>query len=158
MSGGSLKVALAASLVVNVFALGALGGLAYARLRPGPARGSVMTQAAAALGPAEQVAFRRMLRDRLVQDRPLIRDSRQARRRAMDQLAAPAFDPAAVAASLAQARSDDTAVRAHVEEGVARFAAGLSPAERAAFADGFRKAALAKWIANHPGKTAPAAP
>ena len=34
----------------------------------------------------------------------------------------------------------------------------LSPAERAAFADGFRKAALARWIANHPGKTAAPAP
>jgi len=76
----------------------------------------------------------------------------------MDQIGAPAFDQAAVNASLAQARADDPAVRAHLEEGVTAFAEGRSPAERAAFADGFRKAALSRWIANHPGKPAPAAP
>jgi uncharacterized membrane protein len=161
MSGRSLKIALAASVVVNVFTIGAVGGLVYERLQPKAVRaapGNLVVQAAAALTPAEQAAFRQMLRERMVQDRPLIRESRQARRRAMDQIGAPAFDQAAVNASLAQARADDTAVRTHIEEGVTAFAAGLSPAERAAFADGFRKAALARWIANHPGKTAAPAP
>ena len=160
MSGRNLKIALAVSVVVNVFTIGAVGGLVYDRLqqKPRAATSNLMVQAAEVLTPAQQTAFKQMLRQRTIEDRPLSRDSRQAKRRAMDQLGAPVFDAAAVGASLARARSDDLAVRTHIEEGIVTFTGGLSPAERAAFADGFRKAALARWIANHPGKTPPAAP
>ena len=157
MSGG-LKIGLAASLVVNVFTLGALGGLLYIYGPWRPARPPInpnpMVRAADALPATEQAAFRQMLREHVAQDRPVIRDSRQAKKRMVDLLAAPTFDQAAVSASLAQARADDIAVRTHLEEGVVDFAAHLSPADRATFANGFRKAALARWMANHPGAKA----
>ena len=159
MSGRGLKIGLAVSLVVNVFAIGALGGLIYVRSLPARAPGNPnpLVRAADVLSPAQQAAFKQMLRQHVVQDRPTIRDSRQAKRRMLDQIAAPTFDRAAVSASLAQARADDVAVRMHLEEGVVDFAAQLSPADRATFADGFRKAALARWKANHPGSKPPPA-
>jgi uncharacterized membrane protein len=161
MSGRGLKIGLAVSLVVNVFTLGALGGLLYVHgvwqpVRP-PANPNPMVRAADVLSPTQQAAFKQMLRQQVAQDRPTIRDSRQAKRRMVDLLAAPTFDQAAVSASLAQARADDIAVRTHLEEGVVNFAANLSPADRVTFADGFRKAALARWMANHPGATKPPA-
>jgi len=159
MSGRALKIGLAASLVINVFAIGALAGVIYVRSLQPPARApgnpNPMVRAADVLSPAQQAAFRQMLRQQVAQDRPTMRDSRQAKRRMLDQIAAPTFDQAAVSASLAQARADDIAVRTHLEEGVVNFAANLSPADRAAFADGFRKAALARWMANHPGGKTP---
>ena len=159
MSGRGLKIVLAVSLAVNLFTVGAIGGLVYVGSRRQAARsaaiGNPLVRAADALPPAEQETFRQMLRRHVVQDRPTIRDSRQARRRLMELLAAPAVDRAAVGAALAQARADDSAVRAHLEDGVADFVAGLSPTDRAAFVGGFRKAALARWVANHPAAKGP---
>jgi uncharacterized membrane protein len=159
MSGPGLKIALTVSLVVNVFTVGALGGLIYMRSLPQPARpgANPLVRAADNLSQADRDAFKVMLRQHVVQDRPTIRDSRQAHRRAMDLIGAEPFDRAAVSAVLAQARADDFAVRTHLEEGVLDYAAKLSPADRAAFADGFRKAAIARWMANHPGAKAPPA-
>ena len=117
-----------------------------------------LVRAADVLPAAEQAAFKQMLRQHVAQDRPVIKDSRQAKRRMVDLLAAPVFDRAAVSAALAQARADDIAVRTHLEEGVVDFAARLSPVDRAAFAGGFRKAALARWMANHPGAKPPPGP
>ena len=162
MSGRGLKIGLAVSLAVNLFALGALGGLVYVRTLSqaahAPANPNPLVRAADVLAPDQQAAFRQMLRQHVVQDRPTIRDSRQAKRRMVELLAAPTFVRAAVSAALAEARTDDVAVRAHLEEGVVDFVARLSPADRAAFAGGFRKAALARWMANHPGAKAPPAP
>jgi uncharacterized membrane protein len=154
MSRSGLKIALAASLVVNVFTIGAIGGLVYIGAQIGAARVAArqnpLVRAADDLTPANQAAFKQTLRQTMALERPTMGDSRLARRRTMDLFEATAFDPAATKAAMAQARADDLQVRARLEEAVVDFAARLTPAERHALADGFRRRAIARWVANHP--------
>jgi uncharacterized membrane protein len=154
MSRSGLKIALAASLVVNVFTIGAIGGLVYIGAQIGAARAAArqnpLVRAADDLTPTNEAAFKLALRQTMTVERPAIADSRLARRRAMDLFEAPSFDPAATKAAMAQARADDLQVRARLEEGVVDFAARLPTTERRALADGFRRRAIARWVANHP--------
>jgi uncharacterized membrane protein len=154
MSGRLAKILLAASLVLNLFFIGAMGGVMIIRHRA-LARTDPLLSAADALAPAQRDAFRAMIASQLASIRPQMRDARQARRQAMARIESDPFDRADAGANLARARTDDAAARGRIEESILNFAATLSPRQRAAFVGGLRRAALARWAASHQGAARP---
>ncbi|RAS23434.1 periplasmic heavy metal sensor [Paraburkholderia bryophila] len=144
MNGRSLKFVLAASLVVNVFLLGAIAGGAYQWLAAHRATADVPAQqralrfAAAPLSAERQKAFIDGLKQARREGRDYAREGKEGRREVLRLLAAPQFDRAALDAALARTRAADSNLRANVEGSVADFAATLSPEERVEFADSLK--------------------
>ena len=145
MNGRSWKVVLAASLVLNVFLLGAIAGGAYqwfaahgATAVAGAAQQHALRFAAAPLSAERQKAFVDALKKARREGRDFAREGREGRREVLRLLAAPQFDRAALDAALARTREADSHLRAEVEGSVADFAASLSPEERAEFADSLK--------------------
>jgi uncharacterized membrane protein len=151
-----LKIALAVSLTLNVFILGAAGGVLYthahARMKPG-GRVGALSHAADDLNPADQIAFRRMLHEHVQAARPLLQDARRWRRDALDRLSTEPFDRAAAGAAMAKARDDEGKVRATLEDAILDFAAKLDPRERADMAADIRRGAPMRW--GGPGRPPP---
>ncbi|GAB7521359.1 periplasmic heavy metal sensor [Paraburkholderia sp. 2C] len=153
MNGHSLKWALVASLVLNIFLLGAIAGGTYQWFasRPRAAAGVVPTQAQAQTQPhalrfaADQLSDER--RQQFAQDlqqarrdgRTYVRSGREGRRDVLRLLGEAELNRPALDAALARTRNADEALRARVEQSVADFAASLSPQERAQFADSLRE-------------------
>lgn len=144
------------SLVLNLFLLAAIAAGAWrwwalrthdasavhARAAEGaaPAAPRGLRFAADALAPAQRQAFRAALRDARRDVAELARQGREGRRELAQLMAAPVFDRAAFDATLSRTRAADVGVRERIERAVADFGAGLSPAERAAFAQGLASA------------------
>ena len=157
MSRRWVNTLLAVSLVVNLFVAGAVVGVLVVRQQVlSHASGDPLMDAANTLPAAERDAFRTMISTRIEALRPQLRDARLARREAMSRFQAQPFDRAATGAALARARADDLATRGQIEDVIVDFAAKLPPNERAGFAKGLSRAALARWLANHPGRKPPA--
>lgn len=140
----SWKIALAASLVLNVFLLGTIAGGAWqwlanrshaAQAAQSDAQQHALRFAAQDLSTQRQQQFAAALKEARRDGRPLTRDGRDARREVLRLLAAPQLDRPALDAALARTRDADGALRARVEQGVADFAATLTPDERAKFAE-----------------------
>ncbi len=152
-----VKILLGVSLVLNLFVIGAVAGVLVigrqALARAGG--GDPLMNAADALAPEQRAAFRAMIGPMLRSLRPDLRDARIARRDAMARFQVQPFDRAAASADFARARADDAAARGRVEEALLDFAAKLPPDQRAAFAKGLTRAAVARWIASHPGRAPP---
>ena len=146
MNGRSWKIVLMASLVLNVFLLGAIVGGAYQWFAAhGRDRGVVVAQQRTALRfaaeplPAErQKAFVDGLKNARRDGRQFAREGREGRRDVLRLLAAPQFDRTALDAAPARTREADSSLRAKVEDSVADFAATLSPEERVAFAESLK--------------------
>ena len=145
MNGRSWKIVLVASLVLNVFLLGAIVGGAYQWFAAHGATTTVLAQQRTALRfaaetlPAErQKAFIDSLKNARREGRQYARDGREGRHEVLRLLAAPQFDRAALDAALARTREADSSLRAQVEGSVADFAATLSPEERVEFADSLK--------------------
>ncbi len=143
MSGKSVKVVLLASLVLNVFLLGAICGGAYRWF----AAGGVMAVqqprvalrfAADDLTSERQQQFLDLLKAARRAGRPYIREARDGRRDVLRLLGAPQLDRDALDTALAATRDADMAQRVAVETAVVDFAATLTPRERAQFAAGLR--------------------
>lgn len=138
MSGPSMKLALAASLLLNLFILGAAAGAWFWRTTPEASQRSEQGIAAAAqhLKPPLRQAFRQALADA----RRDVRSESQAAREARDKLAgllkAEDLDRQAINATLEVTRTADLKVRARVEEAVIDFAERLDPQNRAALVEG----------------------
>jgi uncharacterized membrane protein len=143
------KIALAVSLALNLFVLGAAGGVLYRDAQGPPGRfggrGGPLGRAVEGLSGDQRAAFRQMLHDQVEAARPLIQDARRSRRQAFDLLSAPTFDRAAAGQAMAQARNDEGRIRAAMENAVLDFAARLSPQQRASMAEAIRKAAPVRW-------------
>ncbi|MEZ0604273.1 periplasmic heavy metal sensor [Paraburkholderia sp. IW21] len=165
MNGRSWKFVLGASLVLNVFLLGAIVGGAYQWFAARGATAPVMAQqralrfAAETLPAERQKAFVDGLKNARREGRQFAREGREGRREVLRLLAAPQFDRAALDAALARTRAADSSLRAQVEGSVADFAATLSPEQRVAFADSLKL--RGQWRepqpaanANKPGKAA----
>ena len=139
------RTLLAASLVLNVFAVGALGGGAFMLFRPGVVRmgpGALPPGPAAAgrdLPPAERNRFRTTVRAVLGDNRDLVRGAIEARSRAFELFMQPSFDRGAANEALDQARAADFAVRTRLERAELDFAAGLPVEERARLALGLQR-------------------
>jgi uncharacterized membrane protein len=138
MTAGKLKLLLAISLVVNLFALGALGGgaamwLATSARHPIRAAGN-------SLPTADRHRFRQMFRTVAQEARPLQQTARDNRRAAALLFVQPVFDAAAATEALSRARDADLAARTEVETALVGFAATLPLAERQAFANALSQA------------------
>ena len=153
MSGGGLKILLGVSLALNLFVIGAVAGVLLLRQQSltRVERGDPVLSAADALPPARRDAYRAMMTTTLKSLAPTLRDARLVRRDAMARIRTEPFDRAAVSADLARGRADDAAARGQVEEAILNFAATLPPDQRAIFGKGLVRAALARWVASHPG-------
>jgi uncharacterized membrane protein len=143
MNSRSWKAVLIASLVLNVFLLGAIVGGAYQWFAAHGANTSVAQQralrfAAQPLSAGRQQAFVEALKDARRDGRQFAREGREGRRDVLRLLGAPQLDRPALDAALARTRAADTNLRAQVERGVADFAATLSPEERLAFAESLK--------------------
>ena len=145
MNGRSWKIVLVASLVLNVFLLGAIVGGAYQWFATHGATTTVLAQQRTALRfaaetlPAErQKAFIDGLKNARREGKQFAREGREGRHEVLRLLAAPQFDRAALDAALARTREADSRLRAQVEGSVADFAATLSPEERVEFADSLK--------------------
>jgi uncharacterized membrane protein len=144
MNGRSWKVVLVASLVLNVFLLGAIVGGAYQWFAAHGANAPVLAQqralrfAAQTLSAERQQAFIDGLKNARREGRQFARDGRDGRREVLRLLAAPQLDRAALDAALARTRAADSSLREQMEGSVADFAATLSPEERVRFAESLK--------------------
>jgi uncharacterized membrane protein len=134
MTAGNLKVLLTISVVVNLFALGALGG--GAAMWVATSQRHPLRAAGDPLPSADRLRFHQMLKAVNQQARPLQKSARDNRRAAALLFVQPTFDAAAVADALSRARDADLSVRTQVETALVGFAATLPQTERQALAVG----------------------
>lgn len=142
MSSRNLKIALFASLAVNLFAIGAVvGGVVVAgrmtegrldAVRPGP---PAFFRAVDSLPPARQDDYRQALRGEAGEVRRQLRAAGEARRAAWRGLADEPLNPAEVRRSLVAAQALEAEARGAIEGRVVDFAAQLTPEERRRFAE-----------------------
>lgn len=133
------RIILIVSLVANLFLGGAVigGVIAGAKLmdrhenRRGE-RGGMLT-AFRNIPEDRRMEIRRTLRGDVEAARPALEAARAARRKVAQLIAAPDYDPAAVAAAMAEARGADGRARALVDDGMAKRLAQLTPEERKIF-------------------------
>jgi uncharacterized membrane protein len=139
---GKLRVALAVSLLFNLFLASALVAGAVS-LRGGGRmiNAGSLRIAGAELPSAERRPFRRTLRDVRRAMRPTVLASRAAKGEAAALLQQPKLDQTAVLAALDRARAADLAVRAAVERRAVAYAATLPPADRAKLAEAMQRRA-----------------
>ena len=166
MSPRSLWIALALSLVVNVFVIGAGAGLFFGRAfgpRPGPGgpRPNAMMMAAESLDPTDRDVFKALMQDEAQREGPTLLDARMARRQAVVLMRSPNFDRAAAGAALDRARADDMQVRQKLENTMLDFAAKLDVQGRTTLSEGLGHGMIVRWFAMHhgldPGSSAPVA-
>lgn len=140
MSDRRLKIVLAISILLNLFALGAGVGavLMWSRVTAKPAASVVhrrpIRRAGDALPPAEREQFRRVIRATARDARPIRLKAQESRRDAASLFIQPRFDAAAVNAALTGARSADFALRSRLETAVVEFASRLPVQDRTALA------------------------
>lgn len=138
MSNKTLKIALAVSVALNLFAVA--GGVAY-----GVSRAQADRKIEAQNKPGRQGPFGEMLaslpqdvrekvhtslRESALAARPDFEAARAARREAVDVAGAPTFDAARVQALLEQSRSAELRGRAHLENDAIAVLGGLTPEQR----------------------------
>lgn len=141
MSRG-VKILLIASLVLNIFLVGAIVGGVWRWTHGYGTRVGWRIQAADALEPAQRRQFRAAMRQTALASRGLVIEGRQARAEAATLYVQPNFDGAAVSAQLDRARRADVELRTRLERRVVDFSAGLPLAERQKLADALRQGPL----------------
>jgi uncharacterized membrane protein len=131
MNGRSWKVVLVASLVLNVFLLGAIVGGAYQWFAAHGANAPVLAQqralrfAAQTLSAERQQAFVDGLKNARREGRQFAREGRDGRREVLRLLAAPQLDRAALDAALARTRADGRQRGGFRSDAVARGAGAI---------------------------------
>jgi uncharacterized membrane protein len=135
-----LRIALAISIVLNLFLAGALAS-GFLTLRSGNRmiNAGSLRIAGSELPVTVRRSFRAALREARQSMRPTIEESRAAKGQAAMLLRQPVLDQAGVLAALDRARTADFAVRAAVERRAVVYAAGLSPADRVTLADAMKR-------------------
>lgn len=142
MSDRTIRLGLAASLALNLFLAGLIAGAAMLgtrlRERP-PPRSESIDAVRQSLDPEDAdrltAALRRTARD----NAPRVRALRAARREAEAAMKHPAYNPVAVGAAIARARTEELALRQAVDRTLIDFAGTLDPGERAALAPLLRR-------------------
>jgi uncharacterized membrane protein len=162
VSPRALWIALALSLVVNVFVVGAAAGLFFGRAfgpTPGPGpRSNALMAAADRLDPTDRDVFKALMQDEAQRQGPILLDARIARRLAVEQMRSPNFDRAAAGAALDRARADDMQVRQKLENTMLDFAAKLDVQGRTTLAEGLAHGPIVRWFAMHHGLDAASSP
>ena len=143
MQGRNLRIALAVSVMLNIFALGAAGGAMAIWLNgphaPRAAKGRPLMAAADALPSADRTRYLALMHDTLRQAQPLQRAARENRRMAAELFVQPNFDAAVVGDAFAHAREADFTLRTRLETAVVGFAKDLPQSEREALALGLAR-------------------
>jgi uncharacterized membrane protein len=142
MTSRSLKIALAVSVALNVFAVAAGGAVWVARDKveqrvaeaQKPGRGESVWDVVERMDPAVRDQVKRQLRASAMQARPDFDEARAARREAIALTGAETFDPVAVAALLERSRASEARGRSRLETGAVETLRQLSPADRKALA------------------------
>lgn len=147
MTPARLRLALAASLLVNVFTVGTIAGgvvvLKRSEVRaPRPPAGRPIRFAGQDLPPADAARFQELMLQVIQNNRDLGRTARMSRRQAAAAFNQPDFDRAAVAALLERGRQADGELRARLETAAVDFAATLPADERATLAIGLERGPL----------------
>ncbi|MFY1663530.1 periplasmic heavy metal sensor [Pseudomonas sp. Pseu.R1] len=134
-----LRTLLIASLLGNVFLIGAVAGGVYQWSSHPRAQGAMvqhgLRQALAQLPEARRNQLRHMLRETRAGNQPLIMASREAHQDVVRRLKAPALDRNALDEDLDRARAADITLRTRVDATLADFAASLPADERQTLAD-----------------------
>lgn len=143
MTTRQFRLALAASLFVNLFAIGTIAGGLVILARPNVvaprATGRPIRSAGQDLPAAEQSRFQEIMRQTVADSRDLARMARRSRREAAALFMQPQFDRAAAAALLDRARQADFMLRSRLEAAALDFAATLPADERATLAIGLER-------------------
>jgi uncharacterized membrane protein len=125
---------LAASLLLNVFLLGSIGGGLYhwrnQQAVVEPSRPHGLRQALAQLPEARRRELHQALRQSRADNQTLLAARREARQAVVQQLREPHLDREALDRDLSKAREADGALRAQVDTLLADFAGNLAPDER----------------------------
>jgi uncharacterized membrane protein len=152
------KVALAISVLLNVFLLGAIGGGAYrwfAVERTAAAQPRGLRFAADGLDGEQRRQFLQGLRAARRAAAEDMEAAREGRHQVEQLLRQPRFDREQLAAALARTREADVAVRGRLEGSVVDFAATLSPGEREKLADALVQRGPLRAAPARPAKAAP---
>ena len=144
MNGSWVKIALAASLAVNLFVIGAVAGAAFqghraVAMRAGMGPGNPLMRVGERLPEAERQAFLQQIRQAGRANRLLLETNRAARDKVAEVFAAPTFDAAAASTALAASRDAETGARTALENAVVEFAKGLNADDRRILAEGLRR-------------------
>ena len=157
MTSKSLKIALAVSVALNLFAVA--GGVTYVvnrdrierriedQRRPG--REGPLAEVLADLDPAVRQRVRTSLRESALAARPDFEAARAARREAIDIAGQPTLDAARVESLLEQSRSAEMRGRTRLENGAVAVLATLTPEERKALAPILQRKGAARRAAAH---------
>lgn len=169
MTSKSLKIALAVSVALNLFAVA--GGVTYVvnrdrierriedQRRPG--REGPLAEVLADLDPAVRQRVRTALRESALAARPDFEAARAARREAIDIAGQPTLDAARVESLLEQSRAAEMRGRTRLESGAVAVLATLTPEERKALAPILQRKGNARRAAaqgpdrRHPDDRAP---
>lgn len=169
MTSKSLKIALAVSVALNLFAVA--GGVTYVvnrdrierriedQRRPG--REGPLAEVLADLDPAVRQRVRTALRDSALAARPDFEAARAARREAIDIAGQPTLDATRVESLLEQSRAAEMRGRTRLENGAVAVLATLTPEDRKALAPILQRKGAARRAAAHgpdhrqPGDRAP---
>ena len=157
MTSKSLKIALAVSVALNLFAVA--GGITYVvnrdrierriedQRRPG--REGPLAEVLADLDPAVRQRVRTALRELALAARPDFEAARAARREAIDIAGQPTLDAARVESLLEQSRAAEMRGRTRLESGAVAVLATLTPEERKALAPILQRKGAARRAAAH---------
>ncbi|WP_269220608.1 periplasmic heavy metal sensor [Brevundimonas vesicularis] len=157
MTSKSLKIALAVSVALNLFAVA--GGVTYVvnrdrierriedQRRPG--REGPLAEVLADLDPAVRQRVRTALRESALVARPDFEAARGARREAIDIAGQPTLDAARVESLLEQSRAAEMRGRTRLESGAVAVLATLTPEERKALAPILQRKGAARRAAAH---------
>ena len=138
MTSRGLKIALAASVALNIFAVASAATLWVARehivkgvseVRQTPRR-EPWSVLVAQIRPEAQEQVKASLRARAMEARPDFEQSRNARREAIRMTQGDDFSPVEVAALLERSRASELQGRAHLETGAVEVLASLSAEDR----------------------------
>ena len=129
MTSRSLKIALAVSVALNVFAAAAVGAVWVARDKiehrvaeaHKPGRREPVWDVIERMDPAVRDQVKTQLRAAAMQARPDFDEARAARREAIALTGAETFDPVAVAALLERSRASEARGRSRLETGAVEY-------------------------------------
>nr|WP_321983313.1 periplasmic heavy metal sensor [uncultured Lichenicoccus sp.] len=144
MMAQRIGMLLAVSLLVNVFAVGAIGGGLFMLSREGGLRAQPVVRpplraAGEGLPVPDRARYRLAIRTVLRDSRELGVTARDNRTAAADLFVQPEFDAAAVLAALDRARAADFELRRRLETAAVQVAASLPVDERVFLARGLAR-------------------
>ena len=142
MTSRSLKIALAISVALNVFAAASVAAVWVARDKiehriaetHKSGRSEPVWDVIERMDPAVRDKVKSQLRAAAMQARPDFEEARAARREAIALTGGETFDPVAVAALLERSRASEARGRSRLETGAVETLNQLSPADRKALA------------------------